>query len=284
MSSSDEVAIRRARSVADYLACQEAQRRAWGIKEDSYVVPLATLIGAQLHGGLVLGAFTPGGEALGLSFAFLGKVDGRLCLYSQLTGVVPGHQGKGLGFRLKQAQRDFAREEGLPCLAWSFDPLQAGNARFNLGHLGATSSRYIPDMYGRRSDALNANARTDRLIVEWATDAGPQTEPPDLAGLPRLIEVHEPGEGVIAPVGLLPIGLAGPTVLLEIPADVGSIRRADPGLADLWGENVREAFAAGFAAGHRAEGFVRAEGPGPTRCFYVLRRAGSPLTPGDRTG
>src|SRR4051812_38327743 len=170
---SEEVEIRRAACVADYLACQDAQRRAWGITDESYVVPLATLVGANLHGGLVLGAFTPTGEALGLSFAFLGKVEGRPCLYSQLTGVVPGQQGNGLGGRLKHAQREFARAEGIPCLAWAYDPLQAGNARFNLDRLGAIAHRYIEDMYGRRTDALNAGATTDRLIVEWATAPDP---------------------------------------------------------------------------------------------------------------
>src|SRR5215218_5566573 len=144
----DDVHIRRAESVADYHACQDAQRRAWGIAEEGYVVPIATLVGAQLHGGLVLGAFLPGGEAVGLSFAFLGRVEGRLCLYSELTGVVPGHQGRGVGRRLKHAQWEWARSEGLELLAWAFDPLQEGNAHFNLETLGASAGRYLADMYG----------------------------------------------------------------------------------------------------------------------------------------
>src|SRR5436305_10534267 len=101
----DEITIRRAESVADYRACQEAQRQAWGIADDSYVVPVATMVGAQLHGGLVLGAFLPGGDAAGMSFAFLGRVEGRLCLYSQLTGGGPGHQARGTGLRLNQPLR-----------------------------------------------------------------------------------------------------------------------------------------------------------------------------------
>src|SRR3954470_4770402 len=103
----DEITIRRAESVADYMACQAVQRLAWGITDESYVVPIATMVGAQLHGGLVLGAFLPSGEAVGVSFAFLGKIEGRLGLYSQLTGIVPSHQGQGIGSRLKYAQRDF---------------------------------------------------------------------------------------------------------------------------------------------------------------------------------
>ena len=86
----DEITIRRAETIADYRACQDAQRRRWGISDDGYLVPIATMVGANLHGGLVLGAFLPSGEAVAMSFAFLGRIEGRLCLYSQLTGVVPG--------------------------------------------------------------------------------------------------------------------------------------------------------------------------------------------------
>ena len=56
MSSTPPViVIRRAETSADYQACQAAQRRAWGITADGYVVPVATMVGAQLHGGVVQG-------------------------------------------------------------------------------------------------------------------------------------------------------------------------------------------------------------------------------------
>jgi predicted GNAT superfamily acetyltransferase len=255
----DGITIRRAETIADYLACQQAQRLAWGITDDSYVVPLATMVGAQLHGGLVLGAFTSSGEALGLSFAFLGKIEGRACLYSQLTGIVPGQQGRGLGGKLKAAQREFARAEGLDCLAWAFDPLQAGNARFNLGRLGATSRRFVEDMYGRRSDALNANASTDRLIVEWSTEPDSETrESADPSTLPRLIEVGD------RPIAQVEGKLSSPVVLLEIPADITSLRKNEPGLAEAWALAARQAFQAVFAAGYRAEGFAESS--------YLLRK------------
>ena len=175
--------------MADYRACQEAQRRAWGITEDGYLIPIATMVGANLHGGLVLGAFRPDGEAVAMSFAFLGRIEGRLCLYSQLTGVVPGYQSQGLGYRIKIHQRDFARAEGIGSIAWAFDPLQAGNAHFNLVRLGASAGRYVDNMYGERTDALNAGVPTDRLIAEWDTgQESPRGIRPDAATvLPRLI-------------------------------------------------------------------------------------------------
>jgi predicted GNAT superfamily acetyltransferase len=261
----ETITIRKAESIADYLACQRAQKLAWGITDDSYLVPLATMVGAQLHGGLVLGAFEPSGEALGLSFAFIGKIEGRLCLYSQLTGVVPGQQGKGLGGRLKAAQREFARSEGLASLAWAFDPLQAGNAHFNLARLGATASRFVEDMYGRRSDALNTNATTDRLIAEWATN--PESEEPMVLGpesIPDLVEVEN------VPIFRSGAKLEEPAVLLSIPADIASLRKESPELAENWSRAVREAFQAAFAARFRAEGFLR-ESDG--RCSYLLRKA-----------
>ena len=178
-----EVIIRKAETPADYAALQRAQRLSWGISDDSYVVPIATMIGAQHHGGLVLGAFLPNGEAAGLSFAFLGRTEGRLCLYSQLTGIVPEYQSLGLGRKMKYTQRDYCREQGIPCIVWAFDPFQPGNARFNLSILGATSNRYLDDMYGPRFDALNAGVPTDRLIAEWEVDA----EPREILGEPRVL-------------------------------------------------------------------------------------------------
>ena len=190
--SDDNITIRRAETIMVPQACQEAKRR----PEESPTIATSSRSPRWSGPALLAGSFwvrSPSpGEALGLSFAFLGKLEGRLCLYSQLTGVVPGQQGKGLGGRLKSVQRDFARAEGLDCLAWAFDPLQSGNARFNLDRLGATASRFVEDMYGRRTDALNANATTDRLIAEWST--GPVDRPGiagEVAHLPRLIDVRE---------------------------------------------------------------------------------------------
>lgn len=261
----DDITIRRAQSVADYQACQTAQRAAWGIGDDSYVVPVATLVGAQLHGGLVLGAFLPDGQAVGLSFAFLGKVERRLCLYSQLTGVIPGYQDRGLGSRLKHAQREVARAEDIACIAWAFDPFQAGNARFNIAKLGATAGQYVVNMYGPRSDALNKNTPTDRLIAVWETENAPRPKPPGdpyaLIGTsnpkaPRVVEAP-PGETVL---------------FLEVPEAVQTLRANAPELADRWTLAVRAAFLQAFGRGYRAIGFVsRPTGGGP-RWGYLLAR------------
>jgi predicted GNAT superfamily acetyltransferase len=269
----DDITIRPAASIADYRACQEAQRRAWGIEDVGYVVPIATMVGAQLHGGLVLGAFVPDGKAVGVSFAFLGRSEGPICLYSQLTGVDPDYQDRGLGGRLKEAQRVWARGQGIATIAWAFDPLRAGNARFNLDKLGAVAVRYIEDMYGPRTDALNLHTPTDRLIVHWATiPAGPPTpiEPDAARILPRMIVVEDQPGGPLAPVAVR--HPSAPQVLLEIPDDIGRLRSDDAPLAERWRLAVKQGFLAAFAAGYRATGFIRWDDRGRRRGFYRLQR------------
>ncbi|RUL81275.1 hypothetical protein [Tautonia sociabilis] len=265
-SPDDAFVIRRAESPADYLACQNAQRLAWGLADESYVVPVATLVGANLHGGLVLGAFRPDGSAVGLSFAFLGRIEGKLGLYSQLTGVVPEYQGKGLGRRLKQEQFRIAEAEGLCCVAWAFDPLQAGNAHFNLDTLGAHASHYVVDMYGPRTDALNAGTPTDRLIAVWEPHAPARPILPDdpFAHLPALIDPDGPSARRL--------DRETPTLLLEIPADLAALRSSDPDRAGRWRLAAREAFAAAFRAGYQAVGTIQEARQEGRRQAYVLHR------------
>jgi len=277
-----EITIRRAALIADYHACQEAQRQAWGIGDDSYLVPIATLIGANLHGGLVLGAFLPGGEAVGMSFAFLGRVQGRPCLYSQLTGVIPAYQSRGLGYEIKLLQRDIARAEGSERIAWAFDPLQAGNAHFNLARLGASAGLYVDNMYGLRTDALSAGAPTDRLIAEWETEGQPAAQVSvDSALLPRLIptgqrrEVERRGRRgpELEPAAAIDVrAFDKDRILLEIPSDIVQLRREAPMLAERWRSIVGRAFQAAFAAGYRAVYFVKDDSSGQRRGFYVLER------------
>ncbi|MFO0960104.1 MAG: hypothetical protein U0800_22150 [Isosphaeraceae bacterium] len=270
------ISIRRAGTPEEYRACQEAQREAWGIVEDGYIVPVATLVAAQLHGGLVLGAFLPDGTAVGMNFAFLGRLEGRICLYSQLLGIVPGYQDRGLGGRIKEVQREIARSEGIPHIAWAYDPLQAGNARFNLDKLGATGVRFVPNMYGLRTDALNAGMPSDRLIVEWPTTEAPPRP------IMRFDEVLKLPAWIDAAGGDA-VGSAnrplGPITTIEIPADLARLRKDDPESLLRWRMIVREAFVSAFHAGYRAIGFRRGEMEGRSRCFYLLEIRG--IAPSD---
>jgi predicted GNAT superfamily acetyltransferase len=255
--------VRDVRGAQELRACQELQRRAWGITEDGYVVPVATMAAVQRVGGLILGAFE-GNQLIGFAFAFLGKLDSRLVLWSQLTGVHPAHQSTGVGRQLKLEQRRRAREMGLPAVAWAFDPLQANNAAFNLGVLGATSHRYEIDMYGSRTDALNVGLATDRVIAEWETagEPGGRTQ-----GWPDAVDVLETHSGLVTAVR--PIPSDTDHVMIAAPPRIGELKNLGTSAANDWQLALRKAFDAAFASGFNAIGFSRTEPDNPR---YLLER------------
>jgi len=266
LATSVGIHVRDVNGADELRACQMLQRRTWGITEDGYVVPVATMAAAQKMGGAVLGAFDAEERLLGFTFAFLGKLDKQLVLYSQLAAVDPDAQGMGIGRQLKLEQRRRALQQELEVVVWAFDPLQASNASFNLGVLGATSRRYEVDLYGSRTDALNAGLATDRLLAEWPTRQEPRPLTDAWPDAPDLLET------TISPDGLrVPIAILAPDaerVRLEIPANLAR-KKENPMIAQVWQRHVRTAFQQAFGAGYVAVGFSRAD---PTRPRYLLHR------------
>jgi predicted GNAT superfamily acetyltransferase len=267
------VTIRPVETVAEYRACQELQRQAWGIVEDGYIVPIATMISVQHAGGLVLGAFIDGDSGAaerlaGFAFAYLGRVRGRWALYSQLAAVDDSVRALGIGGRIKQAQRSWAREQGLALVAWTFDPMQAGNANFNLRRLGAFCRTYHAGYFGERSDALNAGLDSDRLLAEWpVAEAERRWHRPDDAPTTILsLEAAALRRGDAASLD------SGAPVRIEIPARIDALKRDQPDLARLWQAELRSAFSAAFAAGHVAMDVERQGEGARQRVFYILRR------------
>ena len=68
---------------------------------------------------------------------------------------------------MKLAQREFALEQGIQVIEWTYDPLEIKNSFFNLHRLGVISRRYEPDFYGPSSSPLQGGLPTDRLYAEW---------------------------------------------------------------------------------------------------------------------
>jgi predicted GNAT superfamily acetyltransferase len=230
------------------------------------------MAGAQKVGGLILGAFDADNRLIGFAFAFLGRLKDRLILYSQLTGVHPAHQSTGVGRLLKFEQQRRAREMGLDAVVWAFDPLQASNAAFNLGVLGAVCRTYEVDMYGSRSDTLNSGLATDRLFAEWPTATPPtgRTEEwPDALDLIETKRLESLGFNEVDRVRSIP---ADATHLhLEIPPNISNLKTFGPtNSAVAWQQAIRTGFQTAFAAGFDAVGFSRAD---PHRPKYLLERS-----------
>jgi len=231
----DEVTIRAIMALPELRQIERLQRDVWGMP-DRDVVPSHQLLAASGAGGVVLGAFDPSGDLIGFCYGFIGLRDGRPLFYSHMAAVVEAHRGKDIGFRLKRAQREEAVARGLDWMVWTYDPLQAANAHLNMHKLGARASRYYVNYYGEMEDELNRGIPSDRLEVDW------RLRDPRVAALMR-------GERPAAPSGAA-------VARIEIPADLGEMRRTGPARLRQSRQRTREAFLELFGRGYEAVDFV----------------------------
>ncbi|MGD8895166.1 MAG: GNAT family N-acetyltransferase [Acidobacteriota bacterium] len=270
--------IRPARDRADIEACIELQRAVWGL--DDIEITGSIQLTATLHAGAVLlVAEGPSGGVVGFAYAFPALRGGDPHLHSDMLAVLPEARGRGLGARLKLAQREEAIRRGIPLITWTFDPLQAANARLNLRRLGATAVELLPDLYGTTGSALHHGLPTDRLGVRWELNSpsvreraggGVPAPAAPLLDAPCVNEVTWEGEW---PVCSLPrLDLEATAVLFEIPADWGALCRHAPGDAATWQEHARSAFGTYFARGYRAVDLLTVKERGRPRPRYVLYR------------
>lgn len=187
----------------------------WGPQQE----PQDNLVRALRHAGTGLLVAMRDERCVGVCMGFLGWTDG-LHLHSHMTAVHPGLEAKGVGFALKLWQRSRCLDHGVREIRWTFDPLIARNAYFNLVKLGASVRRFLPDHYGEMNDTVNAGDRSDRFEVSWELDSA------------RVAQ---------ALTGALPESSHG--TLVEVPADYDRMRREDPGAAAEVRQRTRAAFA-----------------------------------------
>jgi predicted GNAT superfamily acetyltransferase len=207
-------------------AAQEVIGEAWGPQQ----VPQSNLLHALSHAGNVVLAAVRDGSPVGMAFGFLGWAGG-LHLHSHMTAVTRGHQSHGIGYALKSWQRALCLEHGVTEIRWTYDPLIARNAHFNLVKLGAQVRAFFPDFYGAMDDAVNAGDHSDRFEVSWRLDSQ------------WVAAALEHRERAPAPAG----------EVVAIPADFDALRRADPASGREIRLATREQFTRLFAAGLRPE-------------------------------
>ena len=266
---SEQISIRELTTMADLNATVDLQRAVWGMHDAEAASP-HTLRAIVHSGGAVFGAQS-GERLVGFCFGFAAPREGELWLWSHMAAVHPDLQGRGIGLRLKQAQRAWALKRGYRWMAWTFDPMQAGNANFNFNRLGVTARRYSADHYGEMQDGLNAGLASDRLEAQWQLDAPPATalaagdfcrDEQDLADLRKLVYVNADGEICRAQ----PAAMVGAVYGIEIPANIAELKRRDIERAKYWQLLLREAMIDLLATGYVVSGFIRADESG----FYVL--------------
>lgn len=283
-----EIIVRSMETMEEIVAAEGIQRAAWSMT-DIEIIPAHALHAMQHSGAVLLGAFD-GERLVGFNFGVLGteenpqRIDqvaaARLKMYSVITGVLPEYRSHDVGYRLKMAQRDFALRIGVRLITWTYDPLESLNARFNIGKLGAVCHRYLRHFHGDMT-GINTGLQTDRFEVEWwvtqnrvAARAGKAWRPLRLesllAGGALLVnEATFNHAGLLVPPANY-VSRPSNLMLVEIPVDFQSIKRADFELAARWRMHTRDIFENLFDSGFMVTDFVPHEDADGNRHSYYL--------------
>src|SRR5918992_769582 len=217
MEERGEIDIRECTAAEEFDQCVRLQREAFGLP-DLELSPRRHLIVARSAGGFTLGAFD--GERM------VGFVLNQIAVrknpetgaeeptgYSHMMAVAKEYQNRGVGARLKWAQRARVIAEGRRFIRWTWDPMQSRNAHFNLNRLGVVVRRYAANFYG--TDYSTATGEfgkpygidSDRLVAEWELDSA------------RVEALARGGR---------PEDLGRPDASVAIPPDWGALLAADP--------------------------------------------------------
>ena len=178
------VAIRELHTAAEMADASRVMAAVW--RTDVAMMEPGLLVALAHTDNYVAGAFD-GDRMIGICVGFFHAPDER-ALHSHIAGVLPGSAGSGVGRALKEHQREWTLARGATRMTWTFDPLIARNAHFNIRRLGVRVIEYLPDLYGPMTDGLNRGEPSDRLFVEWDLSR-PADLPPASTREPRMIPV-----------------------------------------------------------------------------------------------
>jgi predicted GNAT superfamily acetyltransferase len=250
----DPIEIRECTTIEELSDCVRLQRDVFALPELE-ISPRRHLIVTRQAGGWTLGAFERGeGHRLVGFVHHLVAVRGRneVVGYSHMMAVDRDYQNKGVGARLKWAQRERAMGEGREFIKWTWDPMQARNAHFNLNRLGVTVNSYAENFYGTdyptdtdQKIARGSGIDSDRLFANW------------LLRSPRVL---------MAAKGEIATNLADPRLKIEIPPDWAAMIKSDPEKARREQLRVRHEFQQAFQSNLVCAGFER----GGDRPGYLL--------------
>ncbi|MFM9902938.1 MAG: GNAT family N-acetyltransferase [Pyrinomonadaceae bacterium] len=237
-----EIEIRECVTLDELAACVQLQRDVFTLPE-AELSPVRHLVVTKNAGGFTLGAYVDG-DLAGFTLSVPGFRGLAQAYYSHMTGVRPEYQSHGIGGKLKWAQRTRALAEGVKFIKWTFEPVKARNAYFNLEKLGATVNEYRRNFYGTDyTTTAQMNKKiglaSDRLFAEWNLES-PKVEA--LAAGEKFIESREP------------------SAVIEIMSDWLGLVESDPSAAIAEQMRIRKEFEAAFRDGLIAEGFRRDTG------------------------
>lgn len=237
-ASSARVTIRELTGIEEQAEAIRLLADIWKRTPENPPVPPELLRAMSKAGNYIGGAFTDD-LLIGVAIAFHATPE-RHALHSHIAGISAAHAGRSVGFALKQHQRAWALDRGIDVIEWTFDPLVARNAYFNITKLGAFPEEYLANFYGEIADGVNNDDETDRILVSWRL---------------RSDEAISRSSGVSAHFSRAPGDVA-----VAVPADIEGVRRDDRSAAQQWRRSVRSQLTELLDAGGRIVGFDRTEG------------------------
>ncbi|MGC1208671.1 MAG: hypothetical protein WA880_12010 [Ornithinimicrobium sp.] len=230
----------------DAQAASDLLSRVWHMPPGIDVMELSTLV-ALAHSGnyvAIARSHTPDRVVIAASVGFFGPPGQPL--HSHITGVAGSAVGRGIGRALKLHQRAWAIGRGVMEITWTFDPLVARNAFFNISTMGARAVAYYPDHYGPMIDGLNAGQGSDRMLMRWDLTA----DLPMRGANAAASSTRHTDQDVRH---------------INIPLDIEALRRTNPDQAIEWRTATRAAFTKLVGEGWRVTGIER-----PAR--YILTK------------
>ncbi len=267
-----DIRIRDLKTFSEYEQCVDLQTKIWALPERD-LIPSFELQLVRRNGGVCIGAFD--GEAMvGFVWGMIARREDRMFHHSHMVGVLPSCRGKRIGERLKWAQRDRVLGQGMDLIHWTYDPLQAPNANFNINRLGVVIQKYSMNFYGETSTPLHGGLPTDRFEVEWLLRSpgvieaceGKRADRKEWEKLPRANSTRLQGE--LPSCEELELELDARELLVEIPPDITRIMSEDPKLALSWRLEIRGILQNYMRRGYSVVGFHVSQ----SRAFYRLAR------------
>jgi predicted GNAT superfamily acetyltransferase len=249
----DQIVIRECTSIDELDSCTRLQREVFGLP-DLEISPRRHLIVSRQAGGWTLGAFVAQGDAerlVGFVHHLAAVRGNEIFGYSHMMAVAHEYQNQGVGAQLKWSQRKRAIDEGRSFIKWTWDPMLARNAHFNLNRLGVTVSSYAENFYGTDYPGNQTELPgidSDRLFANWQLQST------------RVIQLANGSGNHVS---------ANPDAAIQIPAEWSKLMKQNPAEAKHEQLRVRQEFQNAFAAGLVCAGFERS----PESPRYLLFKA-----------
>lgn len=212
------------------------------------------LLTALAHAGNYVAVAFASGRPVGAAAGFFGP-PAAATLHSHVAGVVPGSAGKGVGVALKLHQRAWCLDRGVTSMTWTYDPLIARNAHFNLARLGARVEEYMVHHYGAMTDGINAGDESDRALAHWDLERPWPPAPPRLPADAAVALASDAGSPVVSDVPA-----QASAVIAAIPSDIEALRRENPARGLAWRRALRTVLSPRLAAGWSVTGYSRDHG------------------------